>query len=67
MSQKKDQNTLSMIVDYNLEFIFGKDFSFFVDFDKVRPPIDELTNKLVLNIENIEVVYKRLRKHPILE
>ena len=33
-------------------YVFGRDFSFVVDMNHVRPPTDGFTNQRVLNIEN---------------
>jgi hypothetical protein len=33
-------------------YVFGRDFSFIVDMNHVRPPTDGFTNQRVLNIEN---------------
>ena len=45
-------------------YVFGRDFSFVVDMNHVKPPTDGFTNQHVLNIENAIKIYKALRyKH----
>ena len=37
-------------------YVYGRDFSFIVDMNHVRPPTDGFTNQRVLNIENAKKV-----------
>ena len=48
-------------------YVYGRDFSFIVDMNHVRPPTDGFTNQHVLNIENAKKVYKALRDKHIVD
>ena len=48
-------------------YVYGRDFSFKVDMNHVRPPTDGFTNQRVLNIENAKKVYKALPDKYIVE
>ena len=48
-------------------YVFGRDFSFVVDMNHVRPPTDGFTNQRVLNIENAKKIYKALRDKHIVD
>ena len=48
-------------------YVYGRDFSFIVDMNHVRPPTDGFTNQRVLNIENAKKVYEALRDKHIVD
>ena len=47
--------------------VYGRDFSFKVNMNRIRPPTDGFTNQRVLNIENAKKVYKALRDKHIVD
>ena len=48
-------------------YVYGRDFSFKVDMNHVRPPTDDFTNQRILNIENAKKIYKALRDKYIID
>jgi hypothetical protein len=59
---KKDMLVLPTQAEIDSGYVFGKEFSFHVDIANVRPASNILTNQHVLNIANVEAVYKRLKE-----
>ena len=48
-------------------YVYGRNFSFIVDMNQVKPPIDDFTNQRVLDIENAKKIYKVLRNKDIVD
>jgi hypothetical protein len=64
---KNDLIPLPTTDEVEMGFIFGKDFRFTVEIEKVRPPSDPFTNQRILNIQNAENVYQRMKSFQVLE
>ena len=48
-------------------YVYGRDFSFIIDMNSIRPPTNGFTNQRVLNIRNAKKIYKALRKKHIVD
>jgi hypothetical protein len=59
---KKDMLVLPTQVQIDSGYVFGKEFSVHVNIANVRPASNILTNQCVLNIVNVEAMYKRLKE-----